>query len=328
MLKQGTLIASTMVAAALLLSPGIGPHPVAAAASPKAGMQTQSSDLYIYDTTGATLLGRAHYVVTQHDDLVTIEGRNDFIDGERDVELDRLKAADGELPRMISYEHSFFDAHGAAQMVASADIATGKSSCAKYDNGKGTIETAVLQYPPDTYAGAGVLVPIADQLRRGGADLDIHVFDCAMGPRIVALHADLARASWSFRPHDGELAKAEAHPVFGWFNVFLKPFVPTIRMWFDPLRDYAFVGGMLSRYYRGPEVLLVSMRPAVKAEPAFVRPEPPSLVAPHDSATPAPSSSAVMSAATPAAAPPTPSSAATSAPGRIEAAPAGTPVPR
>jgi hypothetical protein len=84
------------------------------------------------------------------------------------------------------------------------------------------------------------------------------------------------------------LAKADAHPVFGWFNVFLKPFVPTIRMWFDPLRDYAFVGGMLSRYYRGPEVLLVSMRPAVKPQPVFERPEPPAFTAPNDSTTPAP----------------------------------------
>ena len=57
--------------------------------------------------------------------------------------------------------------------------------------------------------------------------------------------------------------------MFGWFNVFLKPFVPTIRMWFDPLRDYVFVGGMLSRYYRGPEVLLVSARTAPKSPPAI-----------------------------------------------------------
>jgi hypothetical protein len=76
------------------------------------------------------------------------------------------------------------------------------------------------------------------------------------------------------------LAKADAHPVFGWFNIFLKPFVPTIRMWFDPLRDYAFVGGMLSRYYRGPEVLLVSIRPAVKAPPAFEAATPSSATGP------------------------------------------------
>ncbi len=290
------MIAAAIVAVALLSSLRIGTGAAAAAAPAAAGVSALNSDLYIYDPTGTRLLGRAHYTVTQHDSVVTIEGRNDFIDGQRDVEHETLKTAEGELPRLLTYEHDFFDAHGAAQRTASADAVTGKTSCAKYENGRGTIETAVLQFPPDTYAGADVLVPVADQFRRGATDLDIHVFDCALGPRILTLHADLARAPWSFRPHDGELARADAHPVFGWFNLLLKPFVPTIRMWFDPLRDYAFVGGMLSRYYRGPEVLLVSIRPAVKPQPAFERPEPPAFTAPHDSATPAPPSSAAAAA--------------------------------
>jgi hypothetical protein len=290
------MIAAAIVAVALLSSLRIGTDAAAAPAPAAAGVSALNSDLYIYDPTGTRLLGRAHYTVTQHDSVVTIEGRNDFIDGQRDVEHETLKTAEGELPRLLTYEHDFFDAHGAAQLTASADAVTGKTSCAKYENGRGTIETAVLQFPPDTYAGADVLVPVADQFRRGATDLDIHVFDCALGPRILTLHADLARAPWSFRPHDGELARADAHPVFGWFNLLLKPFVPTIRMWFDPLRDYAFVGGMLSRYYRGPEVLLVSIRPAVKPQPAFERPEPPAFTAPHDSATPAPPSSAAAAA--------------------------------
>ena len=333
MLKKRGLVGAAIAAVALLSCPGHGTQ--LAAAPIQVRPLTQSSDLNIYDPTGATLLGRAHYTVVQHDGVVTIEGRNDFIDGERDVEHDTLRSVEGGLPRMVSYEHSFFDAHGAAQIVARADAVTGKASCAKYADGKGTIETAVLQFLPDTYAGAGVLVPVADQFRRGEAtELDIHVFDCALGPRILSLHVDLERAPWTFLPHDGELGKADAHPVFGWFNVFLKPFVPTIRMWFDPLRDFAFVGGTLSRYYRGPEVLLVNAAPAVKTEPAFVRPEPPALTAPHDSAPPAQSSSAASSAApsVPLSAPSasataTPSSAVTtSAPERI--APAGDPPTR
>jgi hypothetical protein len=277
------------ILAAALLAFGTWTKVTAAVAPSQAGVVgSPSSDLFIYDPTGTRLLGRAHYTVTRHDDLVTIDGRNDFVDDERDIEHDTLRAARGEIPRMLTYEHSFFDAHGAAQIVARADAATGKCSCAKYENSKGTIETAVLQFPPDTYAGAGVLVAIADRLRRGSAtDLDIHVFDCALGPRILTLHVDLARAPWSYRPYDGELVKADAHPVFGWFNVFLKPFVPTIRLWFDPRRDFAFVGGLLSRYYRGPEVLLVSTAPPVKPHPVFERAEPPAFTAPHESATPA-----------------------------------------
>jgi hypothetical protein len=313
-LKKREMIAATLFALALLSALRVGTDVAAAAAPAKAGVSALNSDLYIYDPTGTQLLGRAHYTVTQHGGVATIEGRNDFIDGQRDVEHDTFKFTEGELPRLLTYEHDFFDAHGAAQLSASADAVSGKTSCAKYENGKGTIDTAVLQFPEDTYAGAGVLVPVAEQLRRGATDLEIHVFDCALGPRILTLHADLARAPWSFRPHDGELAKADAYPVFGWFNVFLKPFVPTIRMWFDPLRDYAFVGGMLSRYYRGPEVLLVSIRPAVKAPPAFERPQPPAFTAPNDSATPTPPSSAAAA----------PSNATGSAPERSDSAATGT----
>jgi hypothetical protein len=116
------------------------------------------------------------------------------------------------------------------------------------------------------------------------------------------------------------LARAEAHQVFGWFNVFLKPFVPTIRMWFDPLRGYVFVGGMLSRYYRGPEVLLVSARTAPKSPPAFERPKPPSLTAPTDSAPPAEPSGAAEG--------PTPSSASASGPEHPGGAPVGASIAR
>jgi hypothetical protein len=303
--KRGLVVAA-IVAAALLSGPGTRTDPAAAVAPPKPGkVVVQRSDLLIYDPTGSTLLGRARYTITQRGDVVTIEGRNEFVDGERDIEHETLKTTDGEIPHLLSYEHSYYDAHGAPQRVATADAVTGKTSCAKYVNGNGTIQTAVLQFSPDTYAGASVLVPIADRLRRGEAsDLDIHVFDCAMGPRILSLHADLERSPWSFRPHDGKLAKADAHPVFGWFNIFLKPFVPTIRLWFDPLRDFAFVGGMLSRYYRGPEVLLVSMAPSLKAPPEFEPAEPPAFTAPHDSAPPAQSSSAETPASPTAAAQP------------------------
>jgi hypothetical protein len=284
--KRGPGVAAILAAA--LLAFGTWTKVTAAAALPQTGAVIPASpDLFIYDPTGTRLLGRAHYTGTRHDDLVTIDGRNNFVDGEYDIERDTLRTAPGDVPRMLTYEHSFFDAHGAAQIVARADAATGRCSCAKFENGKGTIETAALQFAPDTYAGAGVLAAIADRLRRGSAtDLDIHVFDCALGPRVLILHIDLARAPWSYRPYDGELVKADAHPVFGWFNVFLKPFVPTIRLWFDRRRDFAFVGGTLSRYYRGPEVLLVSTAPPVKPHPVFERAEPPAFTVPHESVTP------------------------------------------
>jgi hypothetical protein len=308
-LKKRGSAAAVIIAVALLSGRHPGTSPTASAATAAGGSITQDTNLYIYDPTGTRLLGRALYVVTQHDDVITIEGRNDFLNGERDVEHDTLKVTEGELPRLLTYEHSFFDAHGAPQIIAKADAITGKTSCAKYEDGEGTLETALLQFPPDTYAGAAVLVPVADQLRRGEAtDLDLHVFDCAHGPRILTLHVDLARAPWRYLPHEGELAKADAHPVFGWLTVFLKPFVPTIRLWFDPLRDFAFVGGVLSRYYRGPEVLLVRVAPRVRPPPVLEPVAPPELTAPHG--VPAPPSSRPVSAAVSAATPPGPGGSA------------------
>jgi hypothetical protein len=303
------LVAAVIVAVTLLAGRRPGTASAFATATARNASITRNTDLYIYDPAGTKLLGRAHYTVTQRDNIVTIEGRNDFLDGEYDLEHDTLKMTADELPRMITYEHSFFDAHSAPLIIAKADAVTGKTSCAKYEAGVGTVETALLQFPPDTYAGASVLVPVADQFRRGDApDLDLHVFDCAHGPRILTLHVDLERAPWHFLPHDGELGKADAQPVFGWFNIFLKPFVPTIRMWFDPLRDFAFVGGILSRYYRGPEVLLVRITPPVKAPPILEPAAPPALSASHDLPDPkspterpatAPASAAVSAAMQP-----------------------------
>ena len=248
-------------------------------------------DFLIYNPSGTTLVGRAHYVIMQEGGFITIDGRNNYLDGEYDVEHDLLKTVDSGPPRLVTYQHSFFDPQGKPQIIAYADLPGGKGSCAVYHGGKGTIETADLDFPPDTYAGSAVLVPIAEQMRRAAADLDISVFDCAAGPRLLTLHADLTRSPWRFLPHHGQLAKADARPVFGWFNVFLKPFVPEIRLWFDPLRGYSFVGGTLSRYYRGPEILLVSTAPpGEKNPPAFERVKPPVLTMPRDGARAAPAS--------------------------------------
>jgi len=37
----------------------------------------------------------------------------------------------------------------------------------------------------------------------------------------------------------------------------LSMFVPEIRAWFSPSKDWRFVGGRFTRYYRGPEIILV-----------------------------------------------------------------------
>ena len=285
---------SNLIAALLALLTGAGAGPGAplnaATVPPPPSTSAESMDFLIYNPSGTALLGRAHYVIKQDIRSVTIDGRNSYLDGEYDVEHDFLKAADGGIPRLITYEHSFFDAQGKPQIVSRADVPAGKASCATYHDGKGKVETAELDFPPETYAGSAVLVPIAEQMRRAATDLDISVFDCAAGPRLLTLHADLTRSPWPLLPHHGQLAKADARPVFGWFNVFLKPFVPQIRLWFDPLRGFSFVGGTLSRYYRGPEIMLVSVPPKPIRPPALEAVKPPVLTMPRDSVPVSPAS--------------------------------------
>lgn len=227
----------------------------------------QAFDLRIYDSTGVQMLGRAHYTLRQSGGAMSIDGRNDFLDGQYDIERDVLRNPEAGAPRrLLSYEHDFFDAHGASKIVARANTATGKATCLWFENSRASVGAVAMQFPPDTYAGASVLVPIAEALRQGvSSQLEFHVFDCASNPRILTLRVDLERSTWPSRPLDGQLVKAEARPIFGWFDLLLKPFIPIVRLWFEPEHDYAFVGGMLARYYRGPEVLMVSTAPPALA---------------------------------------------------------------
>ncbi len=259
-------IAAAALAAVLLGTPSPGRG--AAARTPAADrVEAQNLDFLIYDPSNTTLVGRGHYTVAVTRDVVTIDGRSDFLDGEHDAESERLRAT-GADPQLVSYEHSFFDAQGAPQRVARLDAPSARATCVSYSGGQSRLVSKVLRIPANTYAGASVLIPIADQLKRNSSgELDFHVFDCASGPRVFALRVDLQQASWSYLPHDGGLVKADARPVFGWFDVFLKPFVPETRLWFDPRHDFGFMGGMLARYYRGPEVMLVRIPPTLAAPP-------------------------------------------------------------
>ncbi|HZO80592.1 MAG TPA: hypothetical protein VFB33_02775 [Candidatus Binataceae bacterium] len=251
-------IAAAALAAVLAGMAGAAAWAAAAPAPAAKASESQELDFLIYKPSSTVLIGRGHYAVAVHGEEVAIDGRSDFFDGEYDVESERLRASAGGDPRLVRYEHSFFGPHGAPQRVARVDAPSGRATCVTYSGTQGSTSSKVLELPADTYAGASVLVPIADELKRGASrDLGFHVFDCASGPRIFSLHVDMQQGLWSYLPQDGALVRADARPVFGWFDVFLKPFVPEVRLWFDPRRNFGFMGGLLARYYRGPEVMLV-----------------------------------------------------------------------
>ncbi len=50
-------------------------------------------------------------------------------------------------------------------------------------------------------------------------------------------------------------------PDFGWINVIIAPFVPKLHAWFDPAKEWAFVGDEAARYYQGTKIMLVKAQP-------------------------------------------------------------------
>jgi hypothetical protein len=61
--------------------------------------------------------------------------------------------------------------------------------------------------------------------------------------------------------YPGDLTKAEMEADFGWFDIFVSPFLPKMYAWFDSGDNWKFVGGLIDRYYKGPRVLMVRVWP-------------------------------------------------------------------
>ena len=268
MLKARRIVAAmlaTVLLAALGTPPGwaAGTHP-----STKGIATTEKLNFLIYDPSNTKLIGRGHYVVTVGEDLITIAGRNNYLDGSYDIEQELL-TPHGDEPKLLSYKHSFFNKHRAPQIIARADPVTGKASCTKFQGANRNVRSEVLNFPADTYAGSSVLVPISDQLKSNpsASDIHFHAFDCAPGPRIFEMSVNMEQALWRHLPHYDDLLKADARPVFGWFDIFLKPFVPETQFWFDPRITFGFMGGTMSRYYGGPEIMLVRIPSTLSVPP-------------------------------------------------------------
>jgi hypothetical protein len=277
-------IAAAMLAAVLLGALGVRPgwaaepHP-----SVTEIVTSRKLNFLIYDPSNTELLGRGHYTVTMTQDSITIAGRNNYLNGSYDIEHEQL-TPNGTKPRLVTYKHSFFNKRGAPQIIAGADPLTGEASCTTFHDARSDVRSTVLNFPSDTYAGASALMPISDQLKRNpsSSGLHFHVFDCAPSPRIFELSVNVQQALWRHLPHHGGLLKADARPVFGWFDIFLKSFVPETQFWFDPQTTFGFMGGTMSRYYGGPEIMLVRMPPRLAVPPlaATASAPPPLPVAP------------------------------------------------
>jgi len=181
-----------------------------------------------------------------------------FSNGDYDIDEDWLKLhRGGELPQMLKYKHTFFHANGSLDRVNEANFVNGNASCTIYDDGHAKVKSTKLSFPPDTYAGPAVMLPIRYSLfRHSAAIANFHFFACASSPEIFVVAAAIRQpAHWTFYP--GNLAEVDIRPDFGWLDFVIALFIPQIRLWFDPAHDFQFAGATASRYYRGLSFIIV-----------------------------------------------------------------------
>jgi hypothetical protein len=230
-----------------------------AAAAWGAPIDFPPTDFKLLSADASAEIGRARFeIVARTSGRILVQGKYQFTNGEYDIDEDWLEMGPGmNLPVVLNYKHTFFQRDGSPDRVSQADFKSGQAGCTIYVNGRADIQTAKLAFPPDTYAGPAVMLPVREFIRRGSAERPgLHVFSCAPAPKIYLVRASIARnAEWSF--YHGKLVQVDIEPDFGRLEILLAPFLPKIRLWFDPVKDFELVGAESSRYYRGLKFIMV-----------------------------------------------------------------------
>ncbi|MGA2411710.1 MAG: hypothetical protein ABSG46_15155 [Candidatus Binataceae bacterium] len=231
-----------------------------------AGPSFAPSSFAILNPDNAAVIGHASFDVTLLAARVQIaRSEAHYRDGDYDIEENRLALPSGDgLPRQLSFKHDFFSSGGARVRSDQADFVSGEASCTTYANGQPSTLSAQLKFPSDTYAGAPVMIPLRAQLMlKGSQPIQFEFFTCVPGPRLVTVHAGVSPpAPWNQAP--GLLVQVDLKPDFGWLNPIIGPFLPTVRAWFDPARQWYLMGVESARYYRGPKILLVAEMPPLR----------------------------------------------------------------
>jgi len=221
-----------------------------------APLDFRTADFRILSATTAAPIGKVHYAVSDAPasvQIVTSEAR--YTDGQHDVERDKIDTHSA-IPIMLGYEHEFFHADGTRFMSSKANFSTGRGECTSYDGGKPVVTSKTFVFAKDTYAGAGIMLPLQASLQSGKrAPAIMHYFVCVPGPKLVKIEA-LAepQASWAHYP--GSIVRADIRPDFGWLNYVIAPFLPEMHAWFSAAPSFPLVGGEFSRYYKGPEIII------------------------------------------------------------------------
>ncbi len=211
--------------------------------------------------TGATI-GQSRYSIESINDGGILHGLSRYYDGQSDVETGKLQDGVGDgMPKLVEFDHTFYEPDGSIQARAHADLRSGASTCTTSTGGTTSNTSDVLKFPDDTWAGASVVIPIQHFLRANDQSLpSLHVFNCAPGPKIfaISLQSDPGVAIWT--PYGASTMRVEVRPDFGWLNMVVTAFVPRLHVWFEPGNGWAFVGDEAARYYQGTKIMLVKAR--------------------------------------------------------------------
>jgi len=214
-------------------------------------------DYSIMSADGRVTLGHGRYTIDHEKDAIVLHGESRYTSGDYDIETSVLSPGlAGGLPSLLKFDHVFYSAEGAITRASRADVTAGTASCvdtiAQIDQSK------TLEFPPNTWAGASVLIPIQQFLQSGGAGdpMQMNVFNCTGKPAIYAVTVDEAARATAW-PYPSNEVQVNVKPHFGWYDMFLAPFIPKLNAWFDPSHGLGFEGVAIARYYKGPQVLIV-----------------------------------------------------------------------
>lgn len=208
-------------------------------------------------------IGRSRYRVESTGEGATLHGENNYYDDQSDVETAQIRpGAGGEPPRLVEFDHTFFNADGSIQRRTHLDLKSGAATCIDNSGAKKSEQADLLSIPDNTWAGASIVIPIQEFLRARDKGLAraIHVFSCAPGPKVFAISVKIDPANAVWAAYGAEAIRVEVRPDFGWLNVIVAPLAPKIHAWFDPNAGFAFVGDDATRYYKGPRIMLVKTR--------------------------------------------------------------------
>ena len=213
-------------------------------------------DYSIMSADGRVTLGHGRYTIDHEKDAIVLHGESRYASGDYDIETSVLSPGlAGGLPSLLKFDHVFYSAEGSVTRASHADLTTGYASCS--DTPAQIEQSQTLEFPSNTWAGASVLVPIQQFLQTGGGDpLQINVFNCTSKPAIYSVIVNEAARASSW-PYASNEVQVNVKPHFGWYDMFLAPFIPRLNAWFDPGNGFGFEGVAIARYYKGPQVLIV-----------------------------------------------------------------------